>query len=219
MGRKEVVVIRVVTLEDQALLQMHGCLIEQYYPQLHTVSYCIEDQPRGVCDPETKALAVPKIMEVARAHQGADAIVISCCDDPAVQELRRELTVPVIGAGSSVCAVARSLGKRAGVIGIMEDVPECYQEILGKDLIHLGRPDHVTCTLDLMTDEGRESVIRKAEELKACGADCIALACTGMSTIQIAPVIQKTCGLPVIDPVMAEGLFAYYACLRNEQLL
>ena len=34
MVRKNIVVIRVVTLEDQTLLRMHGDLIEAYYPAL-----------------------------------------------------------------------------------------------------------------------------------------------------------------------------------------
>ena len=215
MEKKEVLVIRVVTMEDPELLQMHGRLIEQYFPMLHTASVCIPDQPTGICSQETKALAVPKILETARAHRGADAVVVSCCDDPAVEELRRELDVPVVGAGSSVCAVARSIGKRAGVIGITAYVPDVYRQILGDGLLWLGRPEHVTCTLDLMTDAGRDAVIRQALALKEQGAECIALACTGMSTIRITRTLQEVCGLPVVDPVMAEGLFAYYGCLQG----
>ena len=199
------------------LLRMHGDLIEAYYPALRTDSYCIGEQPRGVCDLKTKTLAVPKIIALAKKHQDADAIVISCCDDPAVEELREMLSVPVIGAGTAVSAVARSLGKRVGIIGITEYVPEPYRRILGDDLIDLGRPEGVTCTLDLMIGAGRESVLRKARELKAQGANCIALACTGMSTIRIAREIENSCGIPAVDPVMAEGLFAYYACLQSER--
>ena len=195
-----------------------GCTeIEAYYPALRTDSYCIGEQPRGVCDLKTKTLAVPKIIALAKKHQDADAIVISCCDDPAVEELREMLSVPVIGAGTAVSAVARSLGKRVGIIGITEYVPEPYRRILGDDLIDLGRPEGVTCTLDLMIGAGRESVLRKARELKAQGANCIALACTGMSTIRIAREIENSCGIPAVDPVMAEGLFAYYACLQSER--
>ena len=217
MVRKNVVVIRVVTLEDQTLLRMHGDLIEAYYPALRTESYCIGDQPRGVCDLETKTRAVPKIIALAKEHQDADAIVISCCDDPAVEDLKKELSVPVIGAGTAVSAVALGLGQQVGIIGITEYVPEPYRRILGDALIDFGRPEGVTCTLDLMTDAGRESVLRKAQELKDSGADCIALACTGMSTIGISRDIEKRCGIPVVDPVMAEGMFAYHACLRKEE--
>ena len=44
----------------------------------------------------------------------------------------------------------------------------------------------------------------------------IALACTGLATIGIAKDLEKETGLPVIDPVMAEGLFAYFEYLRKK---
>lgn len=216
MNKKEVTVIRVVTMEDTALMELHGRLIERYYPDLHTTSCCIPDQFSGIHSPETKALALPKIMELAKAHRNSDAIIISCCDDPAVEELRRELSIPVIGAGASVCALALSMGTRVGMVGITDYPPEPYKRMLGDSLINLGRPDGVTCTLDLMTDAGRQSVVRQALELRARGAEVIALACSGMSTIDIAGTLEAACGLPVVDPVMAEGLFAYYACLKAE---
>lgn len=214
MERKEIVVIRVVTMDDQEQVSLHGKLIESYYPMLHTTSYCIQEQPVGICSPETKAQALPKIIALAKEHSYADAIVVSCCDDPAVQEIKREVSVPVIGAGSSVCALARSYGQKTGIIGITDYAPEPYKAILEDHMINLGRPSNVSCTLDLLTEAGRSGVIELAHKLKAQGADSIALACTGMSTIRIAKIIEKACGLPVIDPVMAEGLFAYYACLR-----
>ena len=215
MSGKTVAVIRVVTLEDPGLLRLHGELMEAAFPGLHTVSVCIPDQPRGVCSPETEAAAVPKILEIARKLRGVDALVVSCCGDPAVEELRLELDIPVIGAGAAVCAVAGVLGRHPGVLGIMEEVPKPYQRMLGESLIHLGRPEHITCTLDLLTGAGREAVIRKALELKAHGADCLALACTGMSTIRIAEDLRRACGIPVVDPVTAEGLFAYYVTVKN----
>ena len=219
MEKKEVAVIRVITSADSELIAEHGRLIERYYPMLHTTTYCIEDQPYGICSQELKAQAIPKIIRLARTVQNADAVVISCCDDPAVKELRKELSVPVIGAGSSVCALARTYGERTGVIGITEYAPEPYKELLGERLINLGCPENVGCTLDLLSEAGRQGVLRQALELKKQGADSIALACTGMSTIGIAGELERACDIPVIDPVMAEGLFAYYACLRKETIL
>ena len=39
-------------------------------------------------------------------------------------------------------------------------------------------------------------------------------ACTGLATIGAAQELEDVTGLPVIDPVMAEGLFAYYESIR-----
>ena len=58
--------------------------------------------------------------------------------------------------------------------------------------------------------------IAKAErKLKEQGADVLALACTGMATIGIAKELEEAAGIPVIDPVMAEGLFAYFEYLKK----
>jgi Asp/Glu/hydantoin racemase len=62
-----------------------------------------------------------------------------------------------------------------------------------------------------MTPEGRESVLKEAHWLKSEGVDVLALACTGMSTVSLAPEIRGETGLPVIDPVSAEGFFLWAA--------
>ena len=53
-------------------------------------------------------------------------------------------------------------------------------------------------------------------KLKEQGAEVIALACTGLATIGIAKDLEKETGLPVIDPVTAEGMFAYFEYLRKK---
>ena len=45
----------------------------------------------------------------------------------------------------------------------------------------------------------------------------IALSCTGMSTIQIAPSLEKDLGIPVLDPVMCEGLMTLFQLLRGQK--
>ena len=51
--------------------------------------------------------------------------------------------------------------------------------------------------------------------LKEKGAEVIALACTGLATIGIARELEEATGLPVIDPVLAEGRFAYFESVRR----
>ena len=63
--------------------------------------------------------------------------------------------------------------------------------------------------------EGRRQVIASGMQLKEKGAEVIALACTGLATIGAAKELEDATGLPVIDPVMAEGLFAYYESIRR----
>ena len=196
-------VIRVITLPDQAQAEIHGRLMEQYVPALKTFTVCIPDQPEGIHSLELKVQAVPKIIKAARAFEDADAV--------------EELDIPVIGAGSSVAAMAGRYGAHPGILGITDYAPEPYARIFGDRLINLGTPEGVNGTLDLMTDKGRESVIRKALELRAAGASSIALSCTGMSTIGISDLLMRKCGIPVIDPVLAESVCTYFECLRTKK--
>ena len=79
----------------------------------------------------------------------------------------------------------------------------------------LEKPEGVDSTLDLMTPEGRKQVINSGKNLKEKGAEVIAIACTGLATIGVAKELEEATGLPVIDPVLAEGLFAYYESIRR----
>lgn len=207
--------IRVVTSSDEQMLNLHGQLIERYFPELQVESRCIDNQPTGIHDEETEQLAIPKIIKLAKEWQGLDALVISCANDPALKELREELRIPVIGAGESTALLATRYGQTFGVLGITEEIPPGYRKTFGNRIVGNCLPDGIHSTLDLLTPEGKQSVTAKAFELKELGAEVIALACTGMSTIGIAKELERECHIPVIDPVMAEGLMAYFECLRR----
>ncbi|MCI2059076.1 MAG: aspartate/glutamate racemase family protein [Oscillibacter sp.] len=214
-GKWHIGLIRVVTQEDPALRELHGNRIMEYFPELEVESRCIPDQPEGIHSDELKDLAVPKILRLAESFHGKDALIVSCADDPGVPELQKLLSIPVVGAGSSTALLARRYGPRAGILGITDYAPSPYGSMFGEGLINLGRPQGVNSTLDLMTPEGRAAVENLALRLKDAGAQSIALACTGMSTIGVAGPLRRLTGLPVVDPVLAEGLCALYECLNT----
>lgn len=207
--------VRVVSFPEEDLLNLHGKIIESLFPMLKVTSKCIPDQPYGVHDEETELIAVPKIIELAKSWKGIDALIISCAGDPAVRELRKIIDIPVIGAGESTALLSQRYGNIFGVLGITEEIPHAYSRILGERIVGTGNIPGISSTLDLMSDIGRSRVINKAIELKSLGAEVIALACTGMATIGIAKELEKICELPVIDPVIAEGLITYYECIRK----
>ena len=123
MKKYRVGLIRVLTTDDTQLMQMHGALIEQYFPMLQVESRCIPDQPEGIHDDQTMALGAPK---------------------------------------------------------------------------------------------GYSATVDQAQRQKQLGADVIALSCTGMSSIQIAPALERETGLPVLDPVMCEGLMTLFELIRKD---
>lgn len=213
----EVGIIRVVTCEEPEL-GMHGRIVEAAYPGLSAESRCIPDQPEGIHSPETEALAIPKIIEVARtAFAKKDAILISCAEDPGIEAVRAAmLDTPVVGGGEAACALAMRYGRRVGVLGITDTAPKAYARMLKENLVGNVRPNGVHSTLDLRTPQGRESCFAAAGELKRMGAQAIALGCTGMASIGIAGEIERAAGIPVIDPVLAMGAVALFEMARRK---
>ena len=209
--------IRVLTLEDEKLLNLHGRLIERAFPELKVVTRCIEDQPKGIYDDKTEEIAKPKILKLVKEFEkeGVNAIIISCAADPAVEEAREVVSVPVIGAGSAVSALALAYGTGIGVLNLTEETPKVIKRILGRNLIAEDHPEGVRNTLDLMTEWGKREVIKAAKRLKRRGAEVIVLGCTGLSTIRIAPVLEEAVGIPVLDPVIASGAVTLYALRRR----
>lgn len=213
MDRVKIGLIRVVSFSDPGIAGLHGELIESRFPGLEVVSRCIPDQPEGIFDQASEAAAVPKIRELARSMAGGDgirALIISCAADPAVRELRDELSIAVIGAGSAAAGLALAVGHRIGALGITEETPQRMREILGERLVAEARPEGVRTTLDLMKEEGRQRAFQALRRITDRGARVIALACTGFSTLGIAPELEKRAGIPVIDAVVAAGLAAWH---------
>ena len=215
MGTFKVGLIRVLTTEDQGVLQAHGKVIMENFPGIEVETKCIPDQYEGIHSDELCELAIPKIVETAKTFTDVDMFIVSCADDPGVEEIREALPgIPVTGGGETTVALALKYGDKVGVLGITDYAPQAYERMLAGKMI-LGKPDGVDSTLDLMTPQGRENTIKKGIELKEQGAQVIALACTGLGTIGVAKELEEATGLPVIDPVIAEGMFACFEKIRR----
>lgn len=215
MKKFKIGLIRVLTSDDQEFVNTHGRFIEERFPYLEVESRCIPDQWEGIHSPELGEIAVPKIVEIAKSFQDVDMILVSCADDPGVEEIRKVLPgMPVTGGGETTAALASKYPGKIGVLGIVDYAPRAYTRML-PDRIILAKPDGVDSTLDLMTPEGRESCIKSGQALKDAGASVIALACTGLTTIGITRELEDKIGIPVIDPVLAQGVFACFEATRR----
>jgi len=203
--KTKVGLIRVLTTNDRDLLELHGKKVMSWFPELEVVSRCIPDQPEGIHDDATEQMAVPKVVNLAKEFEseGFDGILVSCAGDPAVNELKDVLSIPVVGAGRTTACIALSFNLPIGVLGITGEVPVGMKAVLCDRMIAWTKPSGVTSTLDLMTTTGKLSTLNAVEELKQKGVKVIALACTGMATIGVAPLIAKETGLIVVDPLKA----------------
>jgi len=209
--------IRVLTVENMEAIDAHGVLIENAFPGLRVKSQCIKDQPYGIYDKESAELAKPKIIELAKKlEKDVEAVIISCAVDPGIRKLKEELHIPVIGAGESLAAVSRLLGSSVGVITITDDVPDPVRIDLGEHYLTWAKIEGVKSTLDLKENDIVAHTLNAARALKRQGSNVIALACTGFSTINVAPEIGETLGIPVVDPVLATGSIAYNLMLNKK---
>ncbi|GJM76399.1 hydantoin racemase [Paenibacillus macerans] len=204
-------IIRVITLQDRRDAELHGELIRQKFG-LDVRSACIPDQPSGVYDERTERLAVPKIVALAKrlADEGCTAIGISCAADPALEECRQALSVPVLGAGSCAAHLSLTQSTRVGVLTILQETPPLIRSILGEAYVGMDRPEGVTTTLDLRTDRGGKR-LRSGAKIGAAGAAGIVLACTGFATIGFAAELKAQLGLTAFDPIDSLGAAAVMA--------
>jgi len=122
-----------------------------------------------------------------------------------VDYLRKELTIPVVGAGISVACLTILYGLKTGIIGIEKTAPPSVVKLLGDRVIGYIVPEGVLTTNDLETEDGKKAILDSAYELKMMGAEVITFACTGLSTMGAAKLIREV-GLPIIDGVIAEGI-------------
>lgn len=199
-------IIRVFSTDDQKVLNAHGNKIEALYG-FECINRAIGNQEKGIFDNESEELAIPKIIELAKVfeNEGVKAIAISCAADPALEEVRKILRIPVIGAGSSAAHLAKSISINIGVLTIANEVPDIIVEILGPSLVSWRKPDGINNTADLLEDGAIEKSLDAAKQLIEDGADTILFACTGYITIGFEKILKDHLDVEVIDPVAAEG--------------
>jgi Asp/Glu/hydantoin racemase len=205
-------VIKVLTRHDPEWLNNHGRIIERLFPDIQTVTRCIEDQPQGIFDEATLKRAEPKILRLASEmiREGLDGLFVSCAEDPAVEMIKQSAKIPILGAGTASALMALSYRKSVGVLGLDAKAPTPMQLLLGDRMIGAAQPKGVINALDLYKPGAEDAFIAAARDLHDKGAGVIALACTGFSTLGIAPMLSRRVGIPVVDPVVVGGYFIRY---------
>lgn len=212
-------IIRVLTIDDNDVLQEHGRKMNEYL-NINSITKCISDQPNGIYNDETEQIAIPKIIELAqemRQQYKLNAITISCAADPGLDEIRSVLDIPVLGAGVSGAHVACMLGNRVGILGITETPPNRIKKELAHRFFSYSYSPSLRKTTDLFRDGAKEELLRVANELINSGADVILFACTGFSTIRLKDYFVHHIFKPIVDLVEAQAI-AYKIIDNNERL-
>lgn len=203
--------IRVMSV-TAAQLNAHGRFISHYFPQFDIESFCIGDQPQGVHDDESERLAIPKILKlVQKLCSKKDGILLSCAGDPGLEEAKRLVSVPLVGAGESLAYHAALYGGKLGIIGISESLPKGIKAklaLMGRNYLY--RPLKSSPSADLLesrqTEEEFMDVLR---EFKALGISTLMYACTGIPMLGFMSSLKAEQEFNVINPLFSQGLMLY----------
>jgi allantoin racemase len=170
--------------------------------------------PPAIQGPEDDAICRPFVLEEVdrAAAQGADAIVIACFDDPALDDARARVTIPVIGIGEAGFHAAMLLGGRFSVVTTLPVAIPTLEE----NLAHYGMAGACAKVraagvrvLEL-EDETSGAVGKVSAEIARAkaedGVGAVVLGCAGMA--DLAARLEAEHGLKVIDGVGAAAAFA-----------
>jgi len=183
----------------------------------------IDSGPTSIESAYSAALAVPGVIRRAVEAEagGANAVVISCMDDPGLAATRERLEIPVLGCAQTSMHLASMLGHRFSIVTTGESsVPgfENLSSLYGVSGL-LASVRWIPIPVVSLSDDPDATVRALAEQSLAAvqrdGAHVIVLGCTAMSGLNEAVIdgLQQAGhhGIPVIDPLpttirMAEAL-------------
>lgn len=202
-------IIRVLTTKKKDVLAEHGKILQEQYG-IESVSKCIPSQPNGIYDEASEAIAIPKIIKLAKQMEAegiADVLTISCAADPALDETRAEVSIPVLGAGVCGAHAASMAGSKIGIIGITDTPPKRMKEELGNKFHSYSYSPILRKTTDLFWEDAKDELLALVQRVIESGADTILFACTGFSTIRLKDYLKKNnIPVPIIDLVEAQGI-------------
>lgn len=210
-------IIRVLTTDQKDILQEHSKKMKDYY-NIDSITRCIPSQPNGIYNDISEKKAIPKIVKLAIEmviDKDIDAITISCAADPGLNETRKAVEIPVLGAGVSGALAASMVGNKVGVIGITEEPPAQMKAELGDRFHSSSFSPKLRKTTDLYSEDAKEVLLGVAKKVIQSGADVILFACTGFSTIRLKDFLVEQINVPVIDLVEAQAI-AYQLIERRK---
>nr|WP_067297272.1 aspartate/glutamate racemase family protein [Marinobacterium profundum] len=142
----------------------------------------------------------------SRACQGYDALILACFDDIELQSLRESMRVPVIGLCEAALFAARALPGRFAIVTTVHAAVPGIRSMLTR----YGASDQACVhAAGIGVAEAAGDGAQAAEKIAACirtaieqdGAKTIVLGSGGLTGR--AADLQRSFGLPVIDPVVS----------------
>ena len=162
--------------------------------------------PPAIESAQDEAMAIPPMLELVRAAEGrgVDAVVIACFSDPGLDAARELTGVPVVGIQEAAMHLAAQIAYRFSILTTLKHrapVRERAALLAGLERRLVSCPILNLPVLDTVAD--RERVVQRLIEVgrravEEDGAEALILGCAGLG--DLAPRVQRTLGVPIVDP-------------------
>jgi len=151
---------------------------------------------------------VPDLLRVVRKgeKQGYNAIIINCFGDPGLDEARKMVRIPVVGAGEASFLNVKEAKKRFTVITTVQEAVARVRRNAHKHgaepFLASIRPLNMHVPELVQKQRLRKALLNEGKKaLKEDHVDIIVLGCTAMAGN--AEWLSKKLDVPVIDPTKA----------------
>src|SRR5712664_4951610 len=139
---------------------------------------------------------------------GANAGIVGCFSDPAIDAIRETVKMPVVGPGQSAVTLAMQLGQSYSILSPLDSaakraLPRLRGQGLterlasirgvGVSVVDLSRSDNAAW--DRIVDTGRRCI----ED----GADVLVMGCMSMAFMGVECQLSERLAVPVVSPVLA----------------
>ncbi len=171
----------------------------------------LESGPSSIESAYEEYLSVPGTAEraIQAEKDDFDGVILGCFGDPGLDALRELVSIPVVGPGETAMHVASMLGHRFSIVTVLESVVpslERLARIVGLDgrlasvravnIPVLELRKNIDFTLARLIEESRSAIEEDS-------ADVIVLGCMSMAFMGVSDSMQKSLGIPVINPALA----------------
>ncbi len=172
----------------------------------------LKDTPHGIeTQEDVEFVAEPVVRCFKEQKDNYDGFVIACFSDPGLHAAREQVGKPVTGIAEAGLFTALSLGDRIGTISISGNSivrHHRYYRALGISGRIAGDVAIDSSVADLASsDKTLDKMLLAGQRLKDdFGANALVLGCAGMP--QYKEPLEKTLGIPVVDPTQAATMMA-----------
>jgi Asp/Glu/hydantoin racemase len=167
----------------------------------------LAEGPPGIeTDAEVQSVIAPLCKLACSLEARTAAFINACFSDPGLAQLRAVVQRPVFGIAESALLTAMALGRRVGILSILNVSVKRHahyieslgitNRIVGDYSIDLGIQELKD------TDHTRNRLCEVGHRLqKECSTDVIVLGCAGLSIHRIP--LELEIGCPIVDPCQA----------------